>query len=205
MALVLSIMKVFDPASTVTGGEAATAQNAAGVPSQYIGYYNKLLGQGFLDDKARSELVRAAETRFEQEMDKYSKDLDRYSGLAARSKIDPELVVQDYRNPELAQSRQFKLDMQKASKTIGATDVLSLGADELQLLNPSLMKKPARDAYNVRLQQLQQEAAPRAPVPPPAQPPSASGYSLGQNPLGAAMRQYPRGLLGADQLPPVRY
>jgi hypothetical protein len=62
MALVLSIMKVYDPTSTVTGSEAATAQNAAGVPSFVAGYYNRLVGGGFLDEKARTDLVRASIT-----------------------------------------------------------------------------------------------------------------------------------------------
>jgi len=201
MALVLSIMKVYDPTSTVTGGEAANAQNAAGVPEFVRGYYNKLMGEGTLSAGARAQLVRAAETRFEQEMDKFEKDLGRYSSLATRAKVDPKDVVEDFRNPELAAIRTRKRDLETASKTIGASEVMGLDADTLQLLNPNLMSKAAKDAYSARLQQLQPGLAP--PVAPTAVP--AAGYGLGQSPLGAAMRQYPRGLLREEELPAPRF
>lgn len=193
MALVLSIMKVYDPTSTVTGGEAATAQNAAGVPAAIAGYYNKLIGGGTLSDKARTDLVRAAETRFEQEMDKFEKDLGRYSTLAERSKVNPMDVVEDFRNPELAAERTRKKDIDRASKIVTANEILGAGMGDLQMLKPELMSKAARDAYTARIQQLQREAEPRPPEAPAAGAPA--GYGLGQNPLGAAMRQYPRGLM----------
>lgn len=198
MALVLSIMKVYDPTSTVTGGEAATAQNAAGVPEFVRSYYNKLTGGGALSDGARAQLVRAAETRFEQEMDKFEKDLGRYSSLATRAKVDPKDVVEDFRNPELAAIRTRKRDLETASKTIGASDVLGLDLETLNLLNPNLMSKAAKDAYAARLKQLQPGLMP--PVAPTSEAP-AGGYGLGQNPLGAAMRRYPRGLMREDELP----
>jgi len=198
MALVLSIMKVYDPTSTVTGGEAATAQNSAGVPEFVRSYYNKLTGGGTLSDGARAQLVRAAETRFEQEMDKFEKDLGRYSSLATRAKVDPKDVVEDFRNPELAAIRTRKRDLETASKTIGASDVLGLDLETLNLLNPNLMSKAAKDAYAARLKQLQPGLMP--PVAPTSEAP-AGGYGLGQNPLGAAMRRYPRGLMREDELP----
>jgi len=201
MALVLSIMKVYDPISTVTGGEAANAQNAAGVPELVRSYYNRLVGGGTLSDTARAQLVRAAETRFEQEMDKFEKDLGRYSSLATRAKVDPKDVVEDFRNPELAAIRTRKRDLETASKTIGASEIMGLDADTLQLLNPNLMSKAAKDAYSARLQQLQPGLAP--PVAPTAAP--AAGYGLGQSPIGAAMRQYPRGLLREEELPAPRF
>jgi hypothetical protein len=199
MALVLSIMKVYDPSSTVTGGEAANAQNAAGVPEFVRGYYNKLMGEGTLSEGARNQLVRAAETRFDQEMDKFEKDLGRYSSLATRAKVDPRDVVEDFRNPELAAGRTRKRELETASKTIGADDIMQLDSGSLQLLNPSLMGKAAKDAYALRLRQLRPDVLP--PVAPTGATPMP-GYGLGQNPLGAAMRQrYPRGLMREDELP----
>jgi len=165
MALVISIMKVYDPSSTVTGSEAATAQNAAGVPEFVRGYYNKLMGEGTLSDKARTDLVRAAETRFEQEMDKFEKDLGRYSNLAQRSKVDPKDVVEDFRNPELAVERARKKDIDRASKIVTANEILGAGLDDLQMLKPELMSKAARDAYAARIQQLTRPAELPAGVP----------------------------------------
>ena len=201
MALVLSIMKVYDPTSTVTGGEAATAQNAAGVPSFIVGYYNKLTGGGILDETARKQLVRAAETRFERELDTYGQTLDRYGTLATRAKVDPADVVYDARNPELLAAREQRKDLVRAAKIATPQELLGMDIDTLQLLDPENMKKPARDAYNARIIQLQQQSMPR----PPVAPAPAGGYGLGQNPLGRAMQAYPRGLMREEQLPPVGY
>lgn len=199
MTLILSIMKVYDPTSTVTAGEAATAQNAAGAPAWLRAQLNKLSGGGSLDDTARTQLVRAAETRFEQEMDKFEKDLGRYQTMATRAKVDPRNVVEDFRNPELAANRTRKRELERASKTIGADDIMQLDTGSLQLLNPNLMSKAAKDAYALRLRQLRPDVLP--PVAPTGATPMP-GYGLGQNPLGAAMRQrYPRGLLREDELP----
>lgn len=204
MALVLSIMKVYDPTSTVTGGEAATAQNAAGVPSLVVGYYNRLLGGGILDDKARRELVRAAETRFEQEMDKFENELARYTGLARRAKVSPEDVVEDFRDPELRTARQRKKDFDLASRRITKDEIASLDADTLSMLNPNLMSQETKAAYKARIDQLTgvSQAQPRAAAP--AAVPQAP-YGLGQSPLGASMRQFPGGLLRTDQLPTPRF
>ena len=204
MALVLSIMKVYDPTSTVTGGEAATAQNAAGVPAAIAGYYNKIIGGGTLSEKARADLVRAAETRFEREMDTYGQTLDRYGNLATRAKVDPADVVYDARNPELLAARQQRKDLVRAAQIATPQELLGMDAGTLQLLDPEKMKKPARDAYNARIIQLQQQSMPQPPVAPVA-PAPAGGYGLGQNPLGRAMQAYPRGLMREEQLPPVGY
>jgi hypothetical protein len=201
MALVLSIMKVYDPSSTVTGAEAATASQAAGFPSFVVSYYNKLTGGGTLDDKARRELVRAAETRFEQELDSYGRAIDRYTGLAKRAKVDPQDVVEDARNPELLAAREQRKDLVRAAKIATPQELLSMDIDTLQLLDPENMKKPQRDAYNARIIQLQQQSMPR----PPVAPAPTGGYGLGQNPLGRAMQAYPRGLMREEQLPPVGY
>ena len=193
MALVLSIMKVYDPTSTVTGGEAATAQNAAGVPSFIVGYYNKLTGGGILDDTARKQLVRAAETRFERELDTYGQTIDRYSSLAQRSKVDPQDVVYDARNPDLLAAREQRKDLVRAAQIATPQQILEMDAAMLQLLDPDRMKKPVRDAYNVRLKMLEQAAAPQPPVPPPAIP-QPGVMSPSTMPLGTSsfMRQrYP--------------
>ena len=209
MALVLSIMKVYDPVSTVTGGESATAQQAAGLPSQVVGYYNSLVGGGKLSDTARSQLVRAAETRFERELDTYSQTIDRYSGLASRAKVDPQDVVYDARNPELLVAREQRKDLVRAAKIATPQEILSMDVDTLQLLDPENMKKPVRDAYNARLQMLQQAAVPQPPVAPVAMP-QPGVVSPSTMPLGASsfMRQrYPSrpGLRRDDELPPTGY
>lgn len=204
ISLVLSIMKIYDPTSTVTAGEAANAQNAAGVPSFIVGYYNKLIGGGILDDKARSQLVRAGETRFEQEMDKFENDLSRYTGLATRSKVAVEDVVSDFRDPELRQARQMKKDFELAAKRLTVEELSQLPADILSKLNPALMSRPVAEAYKKRVDELTRVGvAPPAPAAAPSIP--QPSYGLGQNPLGRAMQQYPGGLLRSPQLPTPQF
>jgi hypothetical protein len=62
IGLIYSIMTMYDPNSAVKEGEAATAQSAAGVPSWIVGMYNKAVGGGVLDPKARSDIKKAAES-----------------------------------------------------------------------------------------------------------------------------------------------
>lgn len=205
MSLVLSIMKIYDPTSTVTGGEAANAQNAAGVPSFIVGYYNRLIGGGILSDTARKELVRAGETRFEQEMDKFESDLTRYTGLATRNKLPVEDVVTDFRDPELKQARQMKKDFDLAARRLTVDEVSQLPADILSKLNPSLMSRSVSEAYKKRVDELTRVGV--APVAPAAEasPIPQTPYNLGQNPLGRAMQQFPGGLLRAPQLPTPQF
>jgi len=84
-----------------------------------------------------------------------------------------------------------------------------MDVDTLQLLDPENMKKPVRDAYNARLQMLQQAAVPQPPVAPVAMP-QPGVVSPSTMPLGASsfMRQrYPSrpGLRRDDELPPTGY
>jgi hypothetical protein len=205
MSLVLSIMKIYDPTSTVTGGEAANAQNAAGVPSFIVGYYNRLVGGGILSDTARNELVRAGETRFEQEMDKFEGDLTRYTGLATRNKVPVEDVVTDFRDPELKQARQMKKDFDLAARRLTVDEISQLPVEILSKLNPSLMSRSVADAYKKRVDELTRVGV--APAAPAAAQPALPelSYGMGQNPLGRAMQQYPGGLLRAPQLPTPQF
>lgn len=170
MALVLSIMKVYDPTSTVTGGEAATAQNAAGVPEFVRGYYNRLMGEGALSDKARADLVRAAETRFEQEMDSYSNTIQRYTALAKSQKVKVDDVVTDVRDPQLREARQAKKDFDLAARRITPEEISQLPPETLIRLNPQLMGKKAAEAYKSRVDEVTRlqgvpQARPSAPSP----------------------------------------
>jgi hypothetical protein len=203
VSLLLSLMKVYDPTSTVTAGEAATAQNAAGVPSWVMGRYNQLLGGGVLDDKARKEIVRAGETRFEREMDKFEQDFARFGGLAGRNKIALEDVVTDFRDPEIKQARQMKKDFDLASRRLTVDDLSQLPINMLDKLNPQLMERPVAEAYKRRVDELTRVGV--APAAPAAATTPQNPYGVGQNPLGRAMQQYPGGLLRSNQLPTPQF
>lgn len=108
IALVLSLMKVYDPTSTVTGSEAANAQNAAGVPAAIRSKYNQLIGGGKLDQQSRDELVTAARLRFDQELDNQGKIVDYFTDLAQKYKVDPSRVVNDTRDKRLLDERDTR-------------------------------------------------------------------------------------------------
>jgi hypothetical protein len=81
----------------------------------------------------------------------------------------------------------------RAAKIATPQELLGMDIDTLQLLDPENMKKPARDAYNARIIQLQQQSMPQPPVAPPAIP-QPGVVSPSTMPLGTSsfMRQrYP--------------
>jgi hypothetical protein len=156
IALIFSLMKVYDPTSTVTSGEAANAQNSAGVPEAIRSQWNMVTGGGKLSDKARNDLVNAARQRFDQELDVFGSAQDRYKKLAERNKIDPENVVSDLRDPDILAQRTRQKLVESATKKAGPMDLLKLDAVGLQLLDPTIMTEKQKQAYDVRLQQLQQ-------------------------------------------------
>lgn len=61
IGLVYSYMKMLDPGSVVREGEAASANNAAGVPEAVRAMYNRLIGGGTLSDAARAQMIGAAQ------------------------------------------------------------------------------------------------------------------------------------------------
>ena len=60
LVTVFGFMKMIDPGSTVRESEQASAANAAGVPSAIRSAYNKIVGGGLLDEKARKEMMAEA-------------------------------------------------------------------------------------------------------------------------------------------------
>lgn len=93
IAMVYTFMKMLDPGSTVMQGEQATAQNAAGTPSAVRAAYNKLIGEGTLDGKAREDFLRVA-TDFYRDTAANLDDVNViYSGVAGQWGVDPKRVL----------------------------------------------------------------------------------------------------------------
>jgi len=115
-----------------------------------------ITGGGKLSDKARNDLVNAARQRFDQELDVFGSAQERYKKLAERNKIDPENVVSDLRDPDILAQRTRQKLVESATKKTGPMDLLKLDAVGLQLLDPTIMSDKQKQAYDVRLQQLQQ-------------------------------------------------
>lgn len=170
IALVLSLMKVYDPTSTVTGGEAATAQNAAGVPESIRAMFNTVTGGGRLSDTARQQLVNAGRQRFFQEMDDFGAQVDRYTGLARRYNVNLENVVQDVRDPELLQERTQMRERTAISRRLTPETIGQATLEQLERIDTSALSAPALQAYQRRRVELTRPAQPQPAPPPPLRP-----------------------------------
>ncbi len=95
LSIVFGIMKMYDPASSVRESEQATAENAAGVPSQIRNMWNKLMVGERLSPEARSNFAAQADDLFGAQLDRYDFISKGYGGLAERSGVLPADVVLD--------------------------------------------------------------------------------------------------------------
>ncbi len=87
---VFSLMKILDPGSTVREGEAASVQNAAGVPDRFRNAYNQLLsGQG-LSETQRKDMADVARSIYNQRLDGYNELANTYRGLLSELGADPD-------------------------------------------------------------------------------------------------------------------
>lgn len=87
---VFSYMKILDPGSTVREGEAASAQNAAGVPDRIRNYYNQLIsGQG-LSEAQRKDMADVARSIYNQRVLGYNDLANTYRGLISELGADPD-------------------------------------------------------------------------------------------------------------------
>jgi hypothetical protein len=87
---VFSLMKILDPGSTVREGEAASVQNAAGVPDRFRNAYNQLLsGQG-LSETQRKDMADVARSIYNQRLTGYNDLATTYRGLMADLGADPD-------------------------------------------------------------------------------------------------------------------
>jgi hypothetical protein len=87
---VFSLMKILDPGSTVREGEAASVQNAAGVPDRFRNAYNQLLsGQG-LSETQRKDMADVARSIYNQRLTGYNDLATTYRGLMADQGADPD-------------------------------------------------------------------------------------------------------------------
>ena len=82
-------MKILDRPSVVREGEQATTRNAAGVPEAIRGMYNQLIGGGQLSAEARTQILSAAESVYEESAANIEDLNKRYTGIAGAWGIDP--------------------------------------------------------------------------------------------------------------------
>jgi len=95
LALIFSYMRALDPASTVREGEFATAQNAAGVDVQVRNLYNKVVSGERLSQPQRQDFLQSSYGMVESQMPNVQQLIDRYTGIASRSGLNPEDIISD--------------------------------------------------------------------------------------------------------------
>lgn len=93
IALIFGYMKMLDPASSVREGEAATAENAGGIPSQVANLYNKVMRGERLPDSVRADFMRQAGGFYQTHAQQVTPLIERYQGLAGKAGISPEDVA----------------------------------------------------------------------------------------------------------------
>ena len=157
VALLISLFKVYDPTSTVTGGESATLQNAAGVPEGVRAEYNKLISGGALSQKMREDIVRAARAKMDQEITTFGSTLARYNKLSNQYGVNAERVIQDVRDPELLKQLEQRKKVEDISKKITVQQIMSLSQGGLSILNPIYLSAKQKQAVDARLKQLEDE------------------------------------------------
>ena len=87
---VFSLMKILDPGSTVREGEAASVQNAAGVPDRFRNAYNQLLSGEGLSVAQRTDMADVARSIYNQRLTGYNSLAETYRGLMTDQGADPD-------------------------------------------------------------------------------------------------------------------
>ncbi len=95
LSLIFGYMKILDPASVVREGEFATAQNAAGIPTQVSNMYNKVLSGERLSETQRSDFVNQARNLVKSQKGQLENFNSVYKDIAANYKLDAEKIIID--------------------------------------------------------------------------------------------------------------
>lgn len=90
---VFAFMKVNDPGSAVLPGEAANANNAAGVPESVRAMYNNLIGGGKLGPGAREQLNSQVEKLYQARAKMHDRSTTEYANIAKRQGLNPNNVI----------------------------------------------------------------------------------------------------------------
>lgn len=99
ISLVFSYMRMLDPGSVVREGEFATAQNAAGVPTQIRNAYNRALSGERLAPAQRDDFKAQARALLDSELSGQLQRESEYRSIAERAGMRPEDIVRDLIGP----------------------------------------------------------------------------------------------------------
>lgn len=110
MAMAFSLMRLFDPTSSVREGEYATAAAAGGVPDRIVGAYNKAINGEMLSPSIRADFLKQGAQIYGAHKAQFDRLADQYRGFAAKRGASAEDVVPDFGLPDQATpTGRFKL------------------------------------------------------------------------------------------------
>lgn len=95
LSLIFGYMKILDPASVVREGEFATAQNAAGVPTQVGNIYNKVISGERLSETQRKDFINQARNLVKSQKGQLDTFNQTYTDIATNYKLDPNKIIID--------------------------------------------------------------------------------------------------------------
>jgi hypothetical protein len=121
LSLIFSYMKLLDPASTVREGEFATAQNAAGIPTQIQNIWNKAQSGERLAPEQRADFLNQAKNLYQAQSQSYSSGVEKYRGLAKDYGYNPDRIVKPITEGSLKQEQPTQ------TKTIGGVTYVNRG------------------------------------------------------------------------------
>lgn len=99
--LVLNYMRLISPGVRIQPGQAIDdAASVPGVSASVIGMWNKIVGDGKLNDSQRAELRSQARTTFSRQEKLAREARDRYTDLATEAGVNPRNVVGDDKRSE---------------------------------------------------------------------------------------------------------
>jgi hypothetical protein len=90
LSLIFGYMRMLDPGSTVREGEFATAQNAAGIPTQVLNYYNKAVSGERLDPSQRADFLNQANNIYGAQMQRQDEIRNQYRDTVTRYGLNPD-------------------------------------------------------------------------------------------------------------------
>jgi hypothetical protein len=95
LSLIFGYMKILDPASVVREGEFATAQNAAGIPTQVTNMYNKVISGERLSETQRADFINQARNLVKSQKGQLDNFNQTYTDIATNYKLDPNKIIID--------------------------------------------------------------------------------------------------------------
>lgn len=141
VALIFGFMKMLDPNSTVREGEFATAQQAAGVPQQVLGLYNRAINGQRLTASQREDFFNQSKGIYVNQLRRQIEREQEFTRLSDSSGLPSDLVVVNFRQNVTPEDIQFASSPTTATET--AEPMRNNGTDqELPAFDAEILGRP---------------------------------------------------------------